>query len=143
MLRIAPTLAASLCLSAPAAAGDARDCARDVRSVQELERAWLDMYERHDPDAMTAILTPDFTITFENAAVETKQDVVDDVAKDRGKPGPKYRTEDVQGRCYGDTVVLVGWLVRPDGNRSRYTDIYIRRGGRWLVAASHLSSPGV
>ena len=59
----------------------------------------------------------------------------------------KFRTEDVEARAYGDTVVLIGRVVaeytRGDETmvqESRYTDTYVKRDGRWQVVASHLSN---
>jgi hypothetical protein len=55
----------------------------------------------------------------------------------------------VRARAYGDTVILLGRVVTEyvrDGKAvkeaSRYTDTYVRRGGRWQVVASHLSNDG-
>ena len=62
-------------------------------------------------------------------------------------PGMRYSTEDVRSRAYGETVILVGKVITEyerDGKKireqSRYTDTYVRRGGRWQVVASHLSN---
>jgi ketosteroid isomerase-like protein len=61
----------------------------------------------------------------------------------------KFTTENVQSRVYGDTVIVMGTVVsewkqgdKLMTDRSRYTDTYVRRGGRWQVVASHLSNAG-
>ena len=62
--------------------------------------------------------------------------------------GPKFFSEEVQARVYGDTVVLTGRLVTqwPGGDSkvaaSRYTDTYVKRDGSWQVVASHMSNEG-
>jgi hypothetical protein len=55
----------------------------------------------------------------------------------------------LKSRVYGDTVVLIGIVVsewkqgdKPMTDRSRYTDTYVKRNGKWQVVASHLSNAG-
>ncbi|MEK6335934.1 MAG: nuclear transport factor 2 family protein [Acidobacteriota bacterium] len=121
-----------------------------VHSVQKLERAWLDAYEQHDEKAMNTIVADDFTITFPNGSIQTKAQIMSSLKRPRSPGGPtmKFHTEEVQGRAYGDTVILSGRVVteyQRDGQttskeQQRYTDTYVRRDGRWQVVASHLSN---
>ncbi len=117
-------------------------CTAKVAAVRRIERAWLDAYETHDRRAMSAILAEDFTITHPNGSIKSKRDVLKALRQSSDGRTDEYLTENVRGRCYGDTVILVGLVVETDGDRSRYTDIYVRRGGRWKVIASHLSRIG-
>jgi uncharacterized protein (TIGR02246 family) len=119
------------------------------QEVRKLERAWLDAYEQHDTKAMDAIVADDFTITFADGSMQTKKQILDSIKAPRNPASPpmKFYTEDVQSRVYGDTVVLIGRVVTEyvrDGKtvkeQNRYTDTYIKRGGRWQVVASHLSN---
>jgi len=117
--------------------------------VRRLERQWLDAYEQNDAEAMERIVADDFTITFPNGAMQTKPQLMKMVKAPRqpGQPRMKFRTEGVQSRAYGDTVILTGRVIseyerdgKPVTEQSRYTDTYVRRGGRWQVVASHLSN---
>ena len=119
------------------------------QAVRQLERAWLDAYEKFDAEAMDRIVAGDFAITFPNGEMQTKEQLMKMV---RGpKPpsaGPvRLFTEDVQARVYGDTVILRGRVVtemqkdgQPHRDESRYTDVYVQTNGRWQVVASHLSA---
>jgi uncharacterized protein (TIGR02246 family) len=114
--------------------------------VRRLERAWLDAYEKHDVASMTEIVADDFTITFPDGSIQNKTQIVDSL-KRGGASAMKFRTENVRSRAYGDTVVLIGLVVsewtqdgKPMTDRSRYTDTYVRRNGKWQVVASHLSA---
>lgn len=118
------------------------------QEVRKLERAWLDAYEKYDVEAMNAIVADDFTITFPNGAIQTKEQIIKSLKAPRpaSSPSTRFYTEDVQARVYGDTVILIGRVVserqregKPVRQQSRYTDTYVRRGGRWQVVASHLS----
>jgi ketosteroid isomerase-like protein len=98
------------------------------QDVRNLERSWLDAYEKRDAASMSAIVADDFTITFPDGSVQTKQQVVDSI-KQPGGPAMKFRTENVQSRVYGDTVILIGLVMSEwkQGeqlmtDRSRYTD---------------------
>ncbi|MDQ3799925.1 MAG: nuclear transport factor 2 family protein [Acidobacteriota bacterium] len=118
------------------------------QEVRKLERAWLDAYERLDAKAMDAIVADDFTITFPDGSIQTKPQILNMLKAPRrpNQPQLRFYTEDVQSRVYGDTVILIGRVVterRQNGNlvkeENRYTDTYVKRGGRWQVVASHLS----
>lgn len=118
------------------------------REVRQLERAWLDAYEQGDAKAMETIVADDFTITFSNGRVQTKQQIINSLnaARERSSRPAKFHTEEVQARVYGDTVILVGRVItewQQNGQavkeQNRYTDTYVKRNGRWQVVASHLS----
>jgi uncharacterized protein (TIGR02246 family) len=121
-----------------------------VQQVRQLEREWLDAYEKRDSAAMQRIVADDFTIVFPDGASQTKADILAMLERGRagGRPAPRFTTEDVQARAYGDTVILSGRVIThrkgADGTESqqesRYTDTYVRLGGRWQVVASHLSN---
>ena len=121
-----------------------------AQEVQKLERVWLDAYEQLDEKAMTEIVADDFTITFPGGSRQTKAQIIASIKMPRraDRPVPKFRTEDVQARVYGDTVILIGRVVteyQRDGQtvskeQQRYTDTYVKRNGRWQVVASHLSN---
>lgn len=115
------------------------------QEVRKLERSWLDAYEKHDVGAMTAIVADDFTITFNDGSIQTKPQIIESLKRSRGSS--KFRTENVQSRAYGDTVVLIGLVIsewkqgdKDMSDRSRYTDTYVKRSGKWQVVASHLSN---
>ena len=123
---------------------------RNSQQVRLLERAWLDAYEKNDAKVMDEIVADDFVITFPDGAMQTKSQILAmiKVPRQPGRPTPKFHTEDVQARVYGNTVILMGRVVtewQRDGQtqskeQQRYTDTYVKRNGRWQVVASHLSN---
>ncbi|MGH9778123.1 MAG: nuclear transport factor 2 family protein [Candidatus Acidiferrales bacterium] len=121
------------------------------REVRNLEREWLDAYEKRDPVAMDRIVAEDFIITFPDGTMQTKPKLMASIRAPRkpGAPSLRFYTEEVKSRAYGDTVILIGRVVTEserDGKaikeHSRYTDTYVKRDGRWQVVASHLSDAG-
>jgi ketosteroid isomerase-like protein len=58
-----------------------------------------------------------------------------------GNPKKDYEAVDVNIRVLGDVALIHSGFRdrRPDGTvtHGRYTDIYARRGGRWLCVCAH------
>ena len=58
-----------------------------------------------------------------------------------GSPTKDYEAVDVQIRVLGDVALIHSDFLdrRPDGTagKGRYTDIYARRGGRWICVCAH------
>ncbi|MDQ3258061.1 MAG: SgcJ/EcaC family oxidoreductase, partial [Acidobacteriota bacterium] len=118
------------------------------QEVRRLEREWLDAYEKRDAEAMDRIVADDFTITHVNGAVQTKTDIMKElqVSPDAARPTSKFSTDNVTSRVFGDTVILTGRVTQQmeRGGQTRmmqmrYTDVYVKRKGRWQVVASQLS----
>lgn len=75
----------------------------------------------------------------------------------------RYERKDIQLRIYGDSAVVMGslelngvgakwspqqhtWIAEPNARFSgtlRFTQVYIRRGGKWVIAALHNAVPVV
>ena len=118
--------------------------------MRQLERAWLDAYEKFDAEAMDRIVADDFVITVPNGKMQTKPQLMKMIRGPRPPSAGPMRifTEDVQARTYGaDTVILRGRVItemqkdgQPQREESRYTDVYVQTNGRWQVVASHLSA---
>jgi ketosteroid isomerase-like protein len=124
----------------------AQNLSTSETEVRKLERAWLDAYEKKDVAAMTAIVADNFTITFSDGSIQTKPQIIESIKRPGGTTS-KFMTENVQSRVYGDTVILIGLVIsewkendKPMTDRSRYTDTYVKRKGKWQVVASHLST---
>jgi uncharacterized protein (TIGR02246 family) len=121
---------------------------KSEQDVKKVERQWLDAYEQHDPAAMDKIVASDWMITYPDGSTSAKEQVMQLVKSPRkeGMPAPKFFTEEVQARAYGDTVILTGRIITqwPGGDssreQSRYTDTYVKRDGTWQVVASHMSN---
>jgi ketosteroid isomerase-like protein len=143
----AAALAAAVLLLVGAAGARQAATGGAEAEVRKLEREWLDAYEKHDAAAMDRIVAEGFTITFPNGGVQTKAELMRFIRAPRQGPPQKFWTEGVESRAYGDTVILMGRVVGEylrDGKTvrdvSRYTDTYVKVGGRWQVVASHLSN---
>lgn len=131
----------------PAAAAAEAAISPAEREVRALERRWLDTYQRNDVTTMAEIVADDFILTYPNGNLQTKADLLREMrAMPPGPSANRYHTRGVTSRSYGDTVILRGTVITEaevNGQTGRdvstYTDVYVRRDGRWQVVSSHLS----
>ncbi len=120
-----------------------------AQSVLEAQRRWIDSYNHRNENALLSCESDDFRITFGDGTVQGR---ADQVARLRAPLplGAEYgiAVESNEVRVYGnDAAVVTGIVVergkaptgRPFRQRSRYTDTWVFRDGRWQVVASHLS----
>lgn len=125
------------------AAASASSASAVEQELLKLERAWLDAYQKHDVAAMERIEADDFSITHSNGQVITKAQEIANLKKaGPGESSMTFSTEETKVRLFGDTAILNGIVVMKGNNstqRSRYTDVYVKRNGQWQVVASHLS----
>lgn len=129
--------------------GQGQSLSQSEQEVRKLEREWLDAYEKRDVEVMNRIVADDFKLTRSNGSVQTKADILAELktAPDSSRPTMKFSTEDVQSRVEGETVILTGHFIlrsERDGQtrtmmQARYTDTYVKRNGRWQVAASQMT----
>jgi ketosteroid isomerase-like protein len=102
-----------------------------------------------DPVWFAENLTDDFVLITPGGMRRTKRDVIDELAT----PGLKmdaYEPTEVQIRVYGDAGIVTGRILQRFtlggiryANDLRYTDVYVRRKGRWYLATVHTSTVAV
>jgi hypothetical protein len=111
--------------------------------LRAAERAWLDAYDDHDVEAMRRIVGDEFQIVYQSGEVVDKAGTVAMLTPGQADdPATRQYTEDTTVRLYGDVAVLQGVYVSEGPGivrRSRYTDTWLWRDGRWQVVASHLT----
>ena len=122
--------------------------ASNEQSVLAAQQKWIEGYNHRNHGAVDAAEAADFQITFGDGTQQTKPE---QLARLRVTPpaGTEYEIalESSRVRIYGRVAVVTGVVVErgrmPGGQafhqRSRYTDTWIERRGRWQVVASHLS----
>jgi ketosteroid isomerase-like protein len=114
---------------------------QEQMEIRAVEQRRFDAMVRGDVAALDEILAEDLTYVHTTAALETKADFLR-----RLRTGDlKYETigpESQEVRVYGSTGVVTGIArVRvlsggqPHMFGMRYTDVYVKRGNRWQMAA--------
>lgn len=94
-------------------------------------------------------LSDDYVLITPAGTVRTKRDVVSELATPGMKMNP-FEAIEVQIRVYGDSAVINGRMLQRYtlgrvryANDLRYTDVYVKKKGRWLLVSGHASNVAV
>jgi uncharacterized protein (TIGR02246 family) len=94
-------------------------------------------------------LADDYVLVTPGGTVRTKREVIGELATPGLKMDPFEATE-VRVRVYGDAAVVTGRMLQRFtlggiryANDVRYTNVYVRRKSRWLLASGHATSVAV
>lgn len=123
----------------------ARDPAQDEREILRAEAALCGALESGDAPYLRDALDPRFTLVDSRGTVTNLEQNLQEV---RARE-PRYETFRNHGqsiRIYGDTAIVIG-ITSVKGTAGgeafeadfRFTDRWLHRDGRWLLAASHAS----
>ena len=115
------------------------------QELTKLENDWLQAFFKKDIVFSDRFLADDYMGTDEHGVVKTKAQEIAEI-----KAGAHLSTsgvlDNIRVRVYGDAAVVTGrhimkGLFQGKEYRSPYlwTDIFIKRGGRWQCVASHVS----
>lgn len=157
ILPAARLLAASLLLAAPvtgtlAAQGALQGALKGATADAALlarDSSWNAFRLRGDAAALDGLLAEDWLLTHSDGRTQDKRDYLAELA--RGQRGGRVNTsitnEDVVVRTYGDAAVVTGVSVqagvgadgRPFSGRFRFTRVWVRRDGTWVMVSSHSS----
>lgn len=111
-----------------------------VRQLEALEDQLASTWKNHDCAGWGALLADDWTVTHITADVISKNQ-----ALDMCRTGPPITStvDQLAVRIYGDTAIVTGRTTATAAGTSpqtislRFTDVFVRRQGRWVVVASH------
>lgn len=91
----------------------------------------------------------DYVLVTPTGATRNKRDVVRELATPGMKMDP-YDPREVTVRMYGDAAIVTGRILQRYtlggirfANDLRYTNVYVKKKGRWMLASGHISSVAV
>lgn len=123
----------------------ARGAADDEREIRRVEAELCHAFEIGDAQTLRKDLDATFTLTSSRGEVTDLAQNLDEVAK-REPRYDEFRNHDQKVRLYGDAAIVLGITSIKGTSEGKafaadfqFTDTYVRRGGRWLLAASHAS----
>jgi hypothetical protein len=115
------------------------------QEVRQVLDQWLDALRRGDMAALERIIAEDYLITVSDGRVLNREQ---DLAPVRA--GLKFKSatvEDLNIRIFKETAVVTGrgvFKVRVKDKEldvsERFTDVYVKRKGRWQPVAPHSTS---
>jgi len=114
--------------------------ATSVRELEAIEQRLASTWKARDCAAWGALLADDWTVTHIDAQVITKTQALELC---RTGPPVTSTVDDLAVRTYGDTAIVTGRTTAVAGEPTpqtavlRFTDVFVRSGGRWVVVASH------
>lgn len=124
-----------------------RDAA-NIKELTRLESVWNDAHVRGDAAALDRIWADDLVVTVPDMPVMNKEESLA-IWRSGKMKFYSYKTSDLRIRVYGNAAVVTGQLERRRTNNVqefeddwRFTKVYVRRGGKWLVVAWHGSHVG-
>jgi hypothetical protein len=114
--------------------------------LSRLETVWNDAYIGGDAETLDQLWADDLIVTMSDMSVLTKTKAIG-LLRSAHMKFPRYETSDIRVRVYGDAAVVTGRLQRTRSVSGqnvdddwRFTKVYIRRAGKWLVVAWHAST---
>jgi len=138
-------LSAMIALSCVAFPLHARDFVQDEREIRRVEAELCKAFEDGDAPTLRKDLDATFTLTNSRGEVSDFAQNLDEVAK-REPRYEVFRNHDQNVRVYGDAAIVTGITSvkgrskgEPFAADFQFTDTYVRRQDRWLLAASHAS----
>jgi len=118
---------------------------KEEQEVEKFEREWSEAYKQHDKATLERILADDFIFTDPQGKVHNKAQYIDVALHEEIL---SYNMSDLIVRVHGDTGIVIGaWNAkyRVDGKEQsvtlRFTDVVVKRDGRWQVVAAHDAHP--
>ena len=144
-----PTLIATVILMSSLTAACERGgsaVAQDETALTELQQMLAKAWVSGDRATVERIIAPEWTSTGPDGQTTDRANVLDQVFGTRAHKIHKLEIDDVKARVFGDAAVVTGRTRgRGEFQRSaydvtiRFTDTFVRRGGRWQAIASHAS----
>jgi hypothetical protein len=123
--------------------------ADDVEELRRLDKELSVATWTGDPTWFRQNLSEDYVLVTPNGTLRNKADVVSELATPGMKMDP-FDAIEVQIRVYGDTAVINGRMLQRFTlgrvrytNDLRYTDVYVKKRGRWWLVSGHASNVAV
>jgi ketosteroid isomerase-like protein len=120
-----------------------------VKSIEttliQIERDWGDALLKADVAAWSRCLGDDWILTTSDGMLVTKPMALADL-KEGALRIESFQLDDVKVRVYGAAAVVTGLITEKSKFRDkdtsgvrRFTDVFVKRDGRWQAVASHES----
>ena len=117
--------------------------AEDLAAVKAAGQVYETAVKSLDAKALRELLEDDFVVIGADGSRTSKSQMVASALGGNFR-FESIKTEDVRIRLYGDTAIETGRVKTSGRNGNRpftedllYTDVWIKRNGRWLLAGEH------
>ena len=131
------------CARAPNGEGDLETLRAEILAI---ENQWATAIERQDAAAFERLAAEEFRFIEENGRVLNRAQYIADRSHNPDNVESAVQDE-MEVRQYGDSVLATGRSTihgtrdgAPFVYRFRWTDVYVRHGGRWQVVSGQLTT---
>lgn len=122
--------------------GQQLDNAAVARELKGIEERLASSWKNGDCDAWSALIAPDWSVIHITGTIIKKDEALLMCRTPQGRIDA-FTIDDLHVRVFNDSAVITGRTTLSMGGanagtvRLRFTDVFIRRDGRWRVVASH------
>jgi hypothetical protein len=114
---------------------------KNEAALLQIEHTWAAALEKHDTGALECILAYDFEEAGADGQLFDRSNMLN---RSRNLDEVRYELSDMHAHVYGDAGYVRGVGVAMGGNgkiraKTRFTDIFVYRDGRWQCVAGHES----
>jgi ketosteroid isomerase-like protein len=114
-----------------------------------IEHEWGNAMIKGDVAAFSRCVAHEWVLTYSDGSIVTKPMAQTDLSEGALKI-ESFRLDDVNVRVYGDAAIVSGLITekskfrdKDTSGRRRFTDVFVKREGRWQAVASHESDVSV
>jgi uncharacterized protein (TIGR02246 family) len=132
----------------PAATAATASTENAEQAIRQLVNERDQAIQRGDVAALDRLYADDYITTSASGVVRTKAQVIEDF-KSGGLKIESIASDEINVRANGDTAIVTGRMItkgqdrgRDVSGQNRFTQVYLRRNGRWQIAAFHYSRVG-
>lgn len=119
----------------------------EAGTIKALELKMLDCYRLHQVEVFANILDEDFVITFEDGSTFSKTGYLSYSASSSTHV-ESVEIPEMRVRVHGDTAIVTG-VYHEKGTdaqktydyRDRFTDVWMKKAGKWRLIAAHYAVP--
>jgi ketosteroid isomerase-like protein len=119
----------------------------DAAEVRTLEMKIADWYKNRQIQTFASLLDDDFVITFEDGSTYGKTGYLSYSASSSTSV-ESVEISEMKVRMHGDTAIVIG-VYHEKGTDSRqaydyhdrFTDVWMKKGGKWRLIAAHYAVP--
>jgi hypothetical protein len=123
-------------------AGQAGASASVTQELTQIEDQLATYWKNSDCDAWGGLLHADWSVIHITGTIITKAEALK-MCRAPGAPTEAHSVDELSVRPFGDAAVVTGRTIvtlggtSPETVKLRFTDVFIRREGRWQIVASH------
>lgn len=121
----------------------------DVVRLREIQQALSAAWIARDRDGIERLIAPDWAVTHVAGQRMTRDEVFRTMLESDATQMTASTADEIDVRVFGDAAVVTGRTHAlgtqsgvPFDVRLRFTDVFVRRDGRWQAVASHATLIG-